>query len=61
MMKTIAIMGASNDRSKFGNKAVRAFVQQGYDGVPRESEGGNHRGFACVPTHSVTCRCDRNG
>jgi predicted CoA-binding protein len=29
-MKTIAIIGASADRSKFGNKAVRAFVRQGY-------------------------------
>ena len=29
-MKTIAIIGASNDRAKFGNKAVRAFLQQGY-------------------------------
>jgi len=26
-VSTIAIVGASNDRSKFGNKAVRAFVQ----------------------------------
>ena len=29
-MKTIAIIGASADRGKFGNKAVRAFVRQGY-------------------------------
>lgn len=33
-MKTIAILGASNDRAKFGNKAVRAFVQQGYAVYP---------------------------
>jgi predicted CoA-binding protein len=33
-MKTIAIIGASNDRSKFGNKAVRAFLQQGYEVFP---------------------------
>jgi len=33
-MKTIAIIGASNDRSKFGNKAVRAFRQQGYEVYP---------------------------
>ena len=32
--KTIAIIGASTDRAKFGNKAVRAFVQQGYDVFP---------------------------
>ena len=29
-MKTVAVIGASNDRAKFGNKAVRAFRQQGY-------------------------------
>ena len=29
-MKTVAIIGASADRGKFGNKAVRAFHQQGY-------------------------------
>jgi predicted CoA-binding protein len=32
--KTIAIIGASTDRAKFGNKAVRAFVQQGYEVFP---------------------------
>jgi predicted CoA-binding protein len=33
-MKTIAIIGASNDRAKFGNKAVRAFLQKGYTVYP---------------------------
>jgi predicted CoA-binding protein len=33
-VKTIAIIGASNDRNKFGNKAVRAFVKQGYAVYP---------------------------
>jgi len=33
-LKTIAIIGASPDRSKFGNKAVRAFVQRGYKVYP---------------------------
>ena len=28
-MKTVAVIGASTDRSKFGNKAVRAYQQQG--------------------------------
>lgn len=40
-MKTVAIIGASNNRSKFGNKAVRAFQQQGYTVYPvnpREKE-----------------------
>ena len=34
MQSTVAIIGASNDRSKFGNKAVRAFLQQGYEVFP---------------------------
>jgi len=33
-MKTIAIIGASNNRQKYGNKAVRAFLQQGYTVYP---------------------------
>ena len=33
-MKTIAIIGASSDRQKFGNKAVRAFRQKGYTVYP---------------------------
>ncbi|MES1255328.1 MAG: CoA-binding protein [Acidobacteriota bacterium] len=34
MPKVVAVVGASNDRSKFGNRAVRAYVQQGYTVVP---------------------------
>lgn len=33
-MKTVAIIGASADRNKFGNKAVRGFRQQGYTVYP---------------------------
>jgi len=33
-MKTVAIIGASNNRDKFGNKAVRAHLQQGYTVYP---------------------------
>ena len=33
-MKTVAVIGASNARAKFGNKAVRAFRQQGYTVYP---------------------------
>lgn len=44
MSKTVAIVGASSDRSKFGNKAVRAFKAEGCVVVPinpheREIEG----------------------
>jgi hypothetical protein len=34
MKPSVAIIGASNDRSKFGNKAVRAYLQEGYDVYP---------------------------
>lgn len=30
MSRRVAIIGASNDRRKFGNKALRAFRHQGY-------------------------------
>ena len=33
-MKTVAIIGASKDRSKYGNKSVRAHLQQGYRVFP---------------------------
>ena len=34
MPKVVAVIGASNDRSKFGNRAVRAYLQQGYTVIP---------------------------
>ena len=34
MAKVVAVIGASNDRSKFGNRAVRAYLQQGYTVIP---------------------------
>jgi len=42
--KVVAVIGASNDRQKFGNRALRAFRQQGYTVIPintheREVEG----------------------
>lgn len=33
-MKSIAIIGASNDPRKYGNKAVRAYLQEGYTVYP---------------------------
>ncbi|HOH29832.1 MAG TPA: CoA-binding protein, partial [Candidatus Hydrogenedentes bacterium] len=40
-MPSIAIVGASRDRTKYGNKAVRAFIQGGWTVYPvnrRENE-----------------------
>ncbi len=34
MAKTVAVIGASNDRRKFGNKAFRAFKAEGYTVIP---------------------------
>ena len=34
MSKIVAVIGASANRNKFGNRAVRAFRQQGYTVVP---------------------------
>jgi hypothetical protein len=34
MSKIVAVIGASSDRRKFGNRAVRAFRQQGYTVIP---------------------------
>lgn len=34
MSKVVAVIGASNNRQKFGNRAVRAFVREGYTVVP---------------------------
>ena len=34
MSKVVAVVGASSNRNKFGNRAVRAFQQQGYTVVP---------------------------
>jgi predicted CoA-binding protein len=42
---TVAILGASTDRSKFGNIAVRAHVQQGYKVYPINPRADNVEGL----------------
>jgi predicted CoA-binding protein len=34
MPKTVAVIGASSDRRKFGNRAVRAYLAEGYTVIP---------------------------
>ena len=34
MAKVVAVIGASNDHSKFGNRAVRAYLRQGHTVIP---------------------------
>jgi len=50
-MPVVAVIGASNDRHKFGNKALRAFRAQGYTVVPinpRERNVEGERTYATV-------------
>ena len=51
MAKVVAVIGASNDKHKFGNRAVRAFQQQGYTVVPinpHETEVEGLKAYASV-------------
>ena len=51
MTKVIAVIGASSDRRKFGNRALRAYRQQGYTVLainPNETEVEGERTFASV-------------
>jgi acyl-CoA synthetase (NDP forming) len=51
MPRVVAVIGASSDRSKFGNKAVRAFLHHGDTVVPinpREPEIEGLRAYATV-------------
>lgn len=51
MPRVVAVVGASRDRHKFGNKAVRAFVAAGDTVVPihpRETEVEGLRAYASV-------------
>jgi len=49
--KVVAVVGASSNRRKFGNRAVRAFHQQGYTVVPinpHETEVEGLKAYASV-------------
>ena len=48
-MKTVAVIGASADRTKFGNKAVRAFVQEGYQVFPINPKATEIEGLPAFP------------
>lgn len=51
MSKTVAVIGASSDRRKYGNKALRAFAKQGYSVIainPNEAEVEGYRTYGSV-------------
>lgn len=49
-MKTVAVIGASNNRLKFGNKAVRAFQQTGHQVFPVHPAHTEVEGLPCYKT-----------
>lgn len=51
MSKTVAVIGASSHRHKYGNKALRAFARQGYSVIainPNEEEVEGYRTYPSV-------------
>ena len=51
MAKTVAVVGASNSRAKFGNKALRAFLAEGHRVLainPNETEVEGVKTYASV-------------
>lgn len=46
-MPTIAIIGASSDRSKYGNKATRAFLHGGWTVYPVNPKEETLEGVSC--------------
>jgi predicted CoA-binding protein len=43
--KTVAVVGASGDRGKYGNKAIRAYLREGWDVYPVNPKGGEIEGL----------------
>lgn len=49
-MTTVAVIGASRDRRKFGNKAVRGFLHAGCTVIPINPLGGEIEGLPSYPS-----------
>jgi len=51
-MKSVAVLGASADHAKFGNKAVRAYQRKGYTVYPVNPKETQIEGLPCFKTIS---------
>ena len=47
---TVAIIGASTDRQKYGNKSVRAHLSQGYEVYPIHPSANKIEGLTAYPS-----------
>jgi predicted CoA-binding protein len=52
-MKTVSVIGASADPTKYGNKAVRAYQQQGYQVFPVNPKATTLEGLPVFPSISA--------
>ena len=50
MKQSIAVIGASRDRAKFGNKCVRAYAAEGWEVFPVNPGADEVEGLTAYPT-----------
>ncbi len=58
--RAVAVIGASADRQKFGNKSVRAHLARGWDVFPVNPNAAQIEGLVCYPSlEAVPAKLDR--
>ena len=58
--QTVAVIGASSDRGKYSNKAVRAYVAQEWEVYPVNPKGGEIEGLKVFPSiEDIPVKIDR--
>lgn len=60
MTKTVAILGASTNPAKYGNKSVRAHLKQGWEVYPVNPGADEIEGLKCYPSlAAIPVKIDR--